>query len=292
MAPGHGLPPAPGSGRPAEVLVTRLPGPAGELVDLLRGEGHDVVLAPLREARLPGPAACAAVAGTVRAGGFDAVTFTSAHGVLGLEAILGEGPAGPLAGAEVRCVGRATARAAREAGLDPAPAPAREDAAGLLAEWPAPEEGGPRSVLCVHGEPHRPELARGLRERGLRVEEAVVYEMAAYPAERPLAPGRREPSGAEVPVLDPAETAGHLAGRGPDVVVATSPRLLEELAERGRIAVPVVCIGATTAARAASLGLRAVTARSPAPRDLLTAVRRVLAEAGRPADPYDTREKG
>ena len=144
----------------------------------------------------------------------------------------------------------------------------------------------------MHGEPHRPELARGLRERGLRVEEAVVYEMASYPAERPLAPGRREPAGAAVPVLDPAETARHLAGCGPDVVVATSPRLLEELAERGRIAVPVVCIGATTAARAASLGLRALTARSPAPRDLLTAVRRVLAEAGRCADPHDTREKG
>ncbi|MCP3426069.1 hypothetical protein NBM05_08645 [Rothia sp. AR01] len=52
----------------------------------------------------------------------------------------------------------------------------------------------------------------------------------------------------------------------------------------------MVCIGETTAARAAALGLPSVTAASPAPRDLLAAVREALAAApaAGPPRPSDT----
>ncbi|SQC29547.1 Delta-aminolevulinic acid dehydratase [Rothia kristinae] len=173
----------------------------------------------------------------------------------------------------MHCVGRATAEEARAQGLTPAAETAageeEQSARGLLTRLG--RAGAPGSVLCVHGRPHRPELADGLRELGAEVTEAVAYAMADWPAPEPLggqAPGgagEERPAESAAPALDRQATAEVLHERAADVVLVTSPRQLEALHFLGPLPEPVVCLGSTTAARARELGLAAVTAVSPAP---------------------------
>ena len=191
-------------------------------------------------------------------------------------------PAGDVrafAGLKIAAVGGKTADALREWGLEPDLVPSGEQSArGLLTRLG--RAGAPGSVLCVHGRPHRPELADGLRELGAEVTEAVAYAMADWPAPEPLggqapgAAGEERPAESAAPALDRQATAEVLHERAADVVLVTSPRQLEALHFLGPLPEPVVCLGSTTVARARELGLAAVTAVSPAPEDLAEAALR------------------
>lgn len=298
------------AGEPADavpgaiVLATRVPERAGELAAALHHQGLDLVLSPLRAPRALTEPELEDLAAGLFSRSWEAVAFTSVNGLRGLRAALerlhargrteAATPAQALAGAAVHCVGRATAGEARAQGLRPqepdtAPAAAEEQSArGLLARLA--RTGVPSSVLCVHGEPHRPELAAGLRELGATVGEAVSYAMTDWPAEHPLTGA---PAATPMPVLGDVvgDVAGveHLAvldregtrvalreGR-PDVVLATSPDLLRRLHELGTLPQPVVCLGRTTGETAQDLGLAYVVAASPAPQDLAEAARTALA---------------
>lgn len=263
----------------ARVLLTRAPDRARPLVDLLAAAGAHCLVSPLRQARRPDVGEAAAALAVLRDGTWDAAVLTSANGARGL-ALLAESAglaaADLLGPAQVHCVGRATARAARRIGLRPAPAAEEQSAAGLLSAFDERRCLAPGSrVVCVQGEPHRPEPAAGLRARGHRVGEAVVYAMADWPAENPLVPTDAAAAGA--PVLDRAETARLLAEGGPDAVVATSPELLRTLCGLGPVRAPVVCIGRTTGGTAVDLGLDAVLAAGPEPQDLADAVTEAFA---------------
>ncbi len=108
-------------------------------------------------------------------------------------------------GTRIACVGSATARALREIGLEPHFMPEKQDALGMLAEFPTeganPELGVPESlrkpqntpesaalgwddmlsaqasVLVFEGANARPTLREGLVGLGFRAVRAVVYEM-------------------------------------------------------------------------------------------------------------------
>ncbi|WP_270238929.1 uroporphyrinogen-III synthase [Rothia kristinae] len=280
------------AGRDGVVLATRTPDRAHALAEALRQRRLRLILSPLRAPRALTEPELDALDAALGGGPWEAATFTSVNGLRGLRAGLARlhaagrsvhaEPAALLAGARVHCVGRATAEEARAQGLTPAAETAageeEQSARGLLTRLG--RTGAPGSVLCVHGRPHRPELADGLRELGAEVTEAVAYAMADWPAPEPLggqAPGgagEERPAESAAPALDRQATAAALRKRAADVVLVTSPRQLEALHFLGPLPEPVVCLGSTTAARARELGLAAVTAVSPAPEDLAEAALR------------------
>lgn len=271
------------------VLATRTPDRAHALTEALRQRRLRLILSPLRAPRALTEPELDALRTALSSGPWEAATFTSVNGLRGLRAGLARlhaadrsahaEPAALLAGARVHCVGRATAEEARAQGLTPAAETAagegEQSARGLLTRLD--RTGAPGSVLCVHGRPHRPELADGLRELGANVTEAVAYAMADWPTPAPLggqAPGsagEERPAESAAPALDRQATAAALRKRAADVVLVSSPRQLETLHGLGPLPEPVVCLGPTTAARARELGLAAVTAASPAPEDLAEA---------------------
>lgn len=75
---------------------------------------------------------------------------------------------------DIAAVGRATAKALSDAGLDPTLLPERADSEGLLA-LPALTEVRGRRVVVVRGNGGRELLADTLRERGADVEQVEVY---------------------------------------------------------------------------------------------------------------------
>lgn len=258
-----------------KVLITRAPDRTASLVRLLSRAGHEPLLAPLREPRaLTRPEHDAALRALVTARP-EAVVLTSVNGVRGLRALLAGEAAELVKRARVLAVGPATHAAAREAGLHPEDwnleGRHRASAAGLLDGWPEDLSRPGTRVLAVHGKPHRPELIEGLRARGLRVKEAVVYVMVDHPAEDPLPRQGAAPAPA-APVLDPAQAGRLLREAGGGVVVATSPELLRALARCGPLPREIVCIGRTTAEAARELGHVPVTSADTSPEALAEAV--------------------
>lgn len=269
----------PGCGAKPRVLITRGLDRAGELVELLRGSGIEPVLTPLSEAASVGDEEARETLAALRSGPFDAVTFTSANGVWGLQEVCGRST-DPLGIAEIApivwCVGAATRAAAVAAGLAPVESPAVSSGRGMVEERSRVlGSHGPRRVLCVRGRPARTELVEGLRADGHDVVEAVVYERRPYPTDRPLI-ARTELRADHPRVLDRAETTAFLEARAASVVIATSPKLLRSLHSLGPIPVPVVCIGSTTTAAAQELGLETVTSDGTTPQDLARATERLL----------------
>ena len=140
-------------------------------------------------------------------GAFLWATFTSANAVRSCAELFGTSFAWALrdGGTRIACVGSATARALREIGLEPHFMPEKQDALGMLAEFPTeganPELGIPESlrkpqntpesaalgwddmlsaqvsVLVFEGTNARPTLREGLVGLGFRAVRAVVYEM-------------------------------------------------------------------------------------------------------------------
>ena len=240
-------------------------------------------------------------------GAFLWATFTSANTVRSCAELFGTSFAWALrdGGTRIACVGSATARALREIGLEPHFMPEKQDALGMLAEFPTeganPELGIPESlrkqqntpesaalgwddmlsaqasVLVFEGANARPTLREGLVGLGFRAVRAVVYEMVPATASV-LEAG-------ELSCVNARELiAGGIGSNSAavDVIIATAPSRLKELVGENpnpaRIP-PVAAIGSTTARTCEELGLRHRTAASPTPEALALAAIELLRSA-------------
>ncbi|GAA1759608.1 hypothetical protein GCM10009767_18450 [Kocuria aegyptia] len=278
--------------------MTRSADRARELVELLRGHGARVRLAPLLEAALPrdtGPVA--ALVDRAAEPGPAARTWlvvTSVNTVRALRAVAGD-PAEPAlgdrlaaarrAGLRVAAVGDATAAALTAAGLPPDLVPGTaHSATGLLADWPP--EPAPGTILLPLSARARPVLETGLTARGYRVLTATAYETVPWPATAPLArtaaadgvAGRPDGRAAE---LHRSDLLTVLAAGEVDAVVLTAPSHLAELVggDPSVLAGTVlVAIGEPTRRAAADRGLRAVAAARPSPEGICDALLRALAD--------------
>jgi len=240
-------------------------------------------------------------------GAFLWATFTSANAVRSCAELFGTSFAWALrdGGTRIACVGSATARALREIGLEPHFTPEKQDALGMLAEFPTeganPELGIPESlrkpqntpesaalgwddmlsaqanVLVFEGANARPTLREGLVRLGFRAVRAVVYEMVPATASV-LEAG-------EISCMNARELiAGGIGSNSAavDVIIATAPSRLKELVGENpnpERTPPVAAIGRTTARTCEELGLRHRTADSPTPEALALATVELLRSA-------------
>ena len=240
-------------------------------------------------------------------GAFLWATFTSANAVRSCAELFGTSFAWALrdGGTRIACVGSATARVLREIGLEPHFMPEKQDALGMLAEFPTeganPELGIPESlrkpqntpesaalgwddmlsaqasVLVFEGVNARPTLREGLVGLGFRAVRAVVYEMVPATASV-LEAG-------EISCVNARELiAGGIGSNSAavDVIIATAPSRLKELVGENpnpERTPPVAAIGRTTARTCEELGLRHRTAASPTPEALALAAIELLRSA-------------
>ena len=240
-------------------------------------------------------------------GAFLWATFTSANTVRSCAELFGTSFAWALrdGGTRIACVGSATARALREIGLEPHFMPEKQDALGMLAEFPTeganPELGIPESlrkqqntpesaalgwddmlsaqasVLVFEGANARPTLREGLVGLGFRAVRAVVYEMVPATASV-LEAG-------EISCVNARELiAGGIGSNSAavDVIIATAPSRLKELVGENpnpERTPPVAALGRTTARTCEELGLRHRTAASPTPEALALAAIELLRSA-------------
>ncbi|WP_371156637.1 uroporphyrinogen-III synthase [Jannaschia sp. 2305UL9-9] len=175
------------------MLLTRPAAASAELADCLTRQGIEVVTSPLLRIRhadsLPDLA--------------DGLIFTSPNGVAAYR-----GLAGP-AGLPVWCVGPRTSAAATAAGLrlrGTAP-----DAAALVQAIPSDAP----ALVHLRGAVQRIDLAAGLRTRGLRATDAVIYHQDALPlSQAALSLLRRGP--VLVPLYSPRTAALFAAQCPPD----------------------------------------------------------------------------
>lgn len=265
-------------------LITRTPAKAVALTSALLEQDAEAKLlyAPILDPVGTEPEDWEEVAFALIRGEFSWVTFTSVNGVLGLDALaqgLGQSLVELLGAAQVAAVGRATEAALTERGLLVDFVPETQSAAGMVDEWLIDEEWDnpmDETVLAVQGTTASPVLEEGLTDYGYTVATLPVYEMVPYPAESPLS--QQDPAEPDAPsgsALTLSEAVAALATT--DVLIATSPLLLQTLAEAaGSPLPPTVAIGASTeaAARALPEHLRPesiTVSASPAPADLAAA---------------------
>lgn len=159
------------------VVITRARQQAGELAAAFARAGAEVELLPLIEVAAPDDREALERAAR-EAGGYDWLAFTSANAVDAflprLDAPLGEG-------VKVAVVGPATARAAREHGVEPRLVASRSDAEGLAAEM-APRVADGERVLVPRADDARPALVEGLRALGVKVTAVTAYAKRLPPA--------------------------------------------------------------------------------------------------------------
>ena len=161
------------------------------------------------------------------------------------------------AGVRTAATGERTAGTLRDIGFESVLVPSEDaSAAGVLAALESEPTG---RALLPRGNLALPTLPNGLRERGWRVDEAVVYDTVAVPDR----PGSAD-------LVENGEVAA---------VVLRSPSAVAALIAHARVpdGVAVVCSGTTTADAAREAGLR-VTAvsRTPTPSGLAEAVAAAL----------------
>lgn len=165
------------------------------------------------------------------AGSYDGLVVTSAAAVHAL------GESSLPAGLRSAAVGSATADALSELLAVDAPAPFIPDdrtAEGLARTWPDPL---PARILWPRSERAAMTIAADLRDRGAHVDAPIAY------APEPLPP------------TDALVAA--LAADGPDAALATSPSVVERLAEIGLpTRCRIVAIGESTARAARERGMR------------------------------------
>ncbi|WP_237189822.1 uroporphyrinogen-III synthase [Rothia nasimurium] len=267
-------------------LITRTPAKAAGFTRALTEQDStaQVRYAPLLEAVALEPGDWEEVAFALIRGEFSWVTFTSVNGVLGLDALaqgLGQSLVELLGAAQVAAVGRATEAALTERGLLVDFVPETQSAAGMVDEWLIDEEWDnpmDETILAVQGTTASPVLEEGLTDYGYTVATLPVYEMVPYPAESPLS--QQDPAEPDAPLgsaLTLSEAVTALATT--DVLIATSPLLLQTLAEAaGTPLPPTVAIGASTEAAARNLPehlrpAHLTVSASPAPADLASAAR-------------------
>jgi uroporphyrinogen-III synthase len=233
------MPGLPLAGR--RVLVPR-GGEFGERLSLrLRTLGAEPVIAPLIEFSPPeNTSALDTALQRLIGGAYDWLAITSATTVDALGDRLAQVPGST----RVAAVGTATAEALRAHGVTVSFVPSGEQsAAGLLAEWPA----GGTTALLAQSEIAAGTLADGLTSRGLAVDVVTAYRTSGVAIDE----GVRETiwAGAiDAILLTSGSTARQLKAQCAPIPSTTA----------------IVCIGASTAAAATSVGLHvtAVAERS------------------------------
>ena len=201
-------------------------------------------------------------------GAADWIVVTSRRAVAPLvDAATRRGTTLAAASAQARwaVVGAATARALEGAGIRPHFVPTRSAGLDLADELPiAPGD----AVLLPRADLAGPDIPRRLSARGARVEEATVYRTLVGPDE-----GR----GAMAAAVASSPSAVVLASpSGVDGWIRLAASLGADTARRAR-AIPVVAIGATTAAAIERHELRlAAVAQAPTPAATVQAVERAL----------------
>ena len=222
-------------------VVTRPKGRAGRLSRMLRDAGAEVLEFPCIAAEtLPGPLPSFA--------GAEWIVFTSAAGVEAFFALLAdEGrDVREIGTARVAAVGPATCEALRARGLRVDLVPEVCDGAHL-AEALAERAGG-GAALLLRAESGAPDLAEGLRRRGVPFREHALYRTRCLERELP------EPD-FDMAVFTSASTVRGLAGS------------LPEGWDRSRVR--AVCIGEMTARTALEAGFTRVTTASSATLEAL-----------------------
>ncbi|MCC7263575.1 MAG: uroporphyrinogen-III C-methyltransferase [Candidatus Latescibacteria bacterium] len=229
-----------------QVLVTRSREQAGPLQALLEDQGAEVSLLPLLELAPPDDWGeldeC-----LDQLARYAWVIFTSPNSVEFVWQRLHQrgkdtrafGPA------RVAAVGKATAERLRARGLEPDLLPIDQSQEGLVAVFAGVEVAG-QAILLPASAIGRVLLAEELTSRGAQVQQVVAYQ------NRPPAPGQVE--------LPPALVEDRI-----EVVVFASPSsvshfgavLGEECARQVLGKATIACIGPTTAAAVAGLGLQA-----------------------------------
>lgn len=193
---------------------------------------------------------------------YDWAIFTSANAVRAFTQRLG---GDPPAGLRAAAVGPATARALRDAGVEPALVAHRRRAEGLAAELIPLLSPGAR-LLLPQAADARPVLARSLLAAGMAVDTVIAYAKRACPK----AP----------------EKAAEVFGRGElGWVTFTSPRIAHTFAalfgddwKARRESLAAASIGPVTSRALRHLGVvPAAQAEHPGDRELVEAVVRALA---------------
>ena len=220
------------------LVVTRPETQAAEFVEALERLGARVLRIPtIRMFPPEDPRRLTEV--SRRAGQYDWVVFTSANGVLALrdaaEAV-GNALPGGVGGAAVCCIGPATARVAREAGLSVSLVPGVHVAEGVVDALTASGSLDGKRVLLPVAAGARDVLPRGLRARGAVVDVVVAYQT--------------------VPVERVDDEARELLRDGVDLVTFTSPSAVRgfDRLVGGRPVAPAAAIGPVTAAAAREHG--------------------------------------
>ena len=246
-------PPAPPSIRTRRVVVTRAVDQSGTLVARLRAVGIEPVELPVIEIIDPSDGGAALRAAVGRIDEYDWVVVASRNAASRLlRGLSHDGSGRRRLPRRVAAVGPGTAALLAEGGLRVDLVPPRNDAEGLVAEFPDAPTGGPGSgrVLLPRAEAGRMELPDGLASKGWAVDAVVAY--------------RTMPVGADADAKERASAADGIAFTSASTVRAF-------VAAYGRDALPpvVVSIGPTTTAAAAELGIAVTTTATPSTLDAL-----------------------
>ena len=197
-----------------KILLTR-PAPDGPDMapDLARDTGLPVIVSPLfrieREPALPDMT------------GVEAVIFTSRNAVRAYVEM--GGPDLPAI-----CVGEATARAARDAGLNARALGGNADrlVAALIAEKPG------QTMLHLRGEQSHGQVAQRLTDAGFQVGEAVIYRQLPQPLSDEATDALTGPDPLIVPLYSPAAARAFLSatsGHAPLYIAAISPNVSRQI---------------------------------------------------------------
>jgi uroporphyrinogen III methyltransferase / synthase len=254
------------SGR--RVLVTRPRDVASELVSLLTDLGAEAVVAPLIRIDPPEDPRPLQEAAT-DAHAFDAIVFTSRHGVDAFVRARGEDA--PLLDGVLLCaVGPGTAARLATFGYRAAVVPDEFRAETLLDALTARGIGSGARVLVPRADIGRDVLTRGLRDAGAEVTEVIAY---------------RTVPDAELRAADGPDVAAMLRNGAIDAVTFTSGSAVMNFArafgrEPARALLErtvVATIGPVTTAAARELG---IAVQVEAPEATLASLVRALAEHG------------
>ena len=229
------------------VVVTRAIDQGAPLVAAIAAAGGTPIVLPLLELRDPvgGLQHLSDELRQLRPDDWLAVTSPN-----GARRVVAAGPPEPHSRLAVIAAG--TAAVFLDAGWTPELVPADPSSTGMVEAFPPPD--GSARVLVAQGDAARPTLAEGLRKAGWRVDTVIAYENVQ-------------------PAHDAAAVS--LAAEA-DVVVFASPSAVERhVGLVGHTPVVAVCIGAVTAASAASQGFRVITAPAPTTDALMAAIRSV-----------------
>ena len=214
------------------VVVTRAAPQAAALIAAVEDLGGASIALPLLElvdAEDGGKALREAVGGASEA---DWLVVLSPNGAVRL-------PEGPFPG-KVAAIASGTAGALDEMGYSVDLIPEVASSVGLLDAFAATEFAG--RVIIAQAEVGRPELAEGLRERGVEVEVVAAYRNV-------------------MPELEPAAASAAVEA---DVVVLASPSAVTRYVEYVGLAPrQAVCIGSVTSAEAEAAGFHVAVADSP-----------------------------